>query len=615
MQVTMQMSSKHTDYYGLKLIASLGLLFLLLAYTSFYLMQNYYSKAFLEYSLSGKKVYFLESSTLKSMYKKNGMDYESYSKRVKYFKELCLKNGYESIGIDSDDLEDLQSNSKLIALDMMSLSKDEVDEIDSFVQNGGHLLFNFTSGFLDSSLVYRNEHLVKRITGLTLDEKFNTISYDKNSTGYLSTKLLSPLTTNLPKGQALGLTIYDPLPLFHTPKSLTADAYLTNWSQSNYMKMAKNVELKKEQSGLVWHGYKKRGKWIYFSFPSYSFIESEPAFYANMFKGMLSYLDKDVTPVIYPYIDASNIVFVSEDTEYKYKNLEQFYNVAQKHKFPVTAFCVAELAEKNSKLMEKVSKSKYVEIGSHSYTHKKIVGESNEVYKHETVDSRTLLKKISKQNIYGFRPPREEIDEKMITLLEDDGFKYILGAGENFLTPYYVDDILIIPRHGTDDYSYLINLDWNGTQILEEMKHQVHVITDLNGMYTMSTHTHLMTFASNINIVDNFFKYVKTQKELVPMNGEMIYGRVGTRKKLSVQSSQTAKKIIMTLKNDSDTEVQNVHYRLFVTPTIKLKDIESEIIGISTQLKKVSDEEYILIVKSIKPRAEMVLFVNYDKNN
>lgn len=614
MQKSILMSTQSKDYYGLKLLGSMILLLLLLAYTSFYLMQNYYSKSFLEFNLNGKKVYFLKSNTLKNMYEKNGMDYDLYRGRIDYFKELCLKNAYESVDIISSDLSDIDTNSKLIILDMMSLSTSEIEDIEKFVSNGGRVIFNFTSGFLDTELMYQKDNLVTKLTGLSLDNKVNTIKYDRNATSYVSTKLLSPLTQYLPEGHALELALYDPLPIFNTPKNLDADAYLTNWTQVNYLNIAKNKELTKEQSGLLWHGYKEKGKWIYFSFPSYSFIEVSPVQFAALFKGMLEYLDKDISLRAYPYIDAKNVVFISEDTEYKYENLQQFHDVAEKNHFPVTAFCVVNLAQKNDEMMRNVAKSEYLEIGSHSYTHEKIVGQDDDTYLKETVGSKKALYDLTKQEISGFRPPREEIDEKMIELLEDGGFNYILSAGENRLTPHYMGNIMIIPRHGTDDYSYLINLDWDAEKILKEMKHEVNVIADLNGMYTMSTHTHLMSFSSNINITDKFFQYVNKHKKFTPMNGKMLYKKIIQKSKISLESKTTLKKVILTVNNDNSEIVKDIHYEIYVDSGINVKNIESEIIGVKTELIKVNTNQYTLIIKEMKPKSQLVLFLNYEKN-
>ena len=70
----------------------------------------------------------------------------------------------------------------------------------------------------------------------------------------------------------------------------------------------------------------------------------------------------------------------------------------------------------------------------------------------------------------------------------------------------------------------------------------------------------------------------------------------------------------MTFTNDNAVEVKNLHYELFVNPHVTLKNIESEIIGIQTELIKISPSKYNLIIKSMKPRSQMVLFLNYAKN-
>lgn len=615
MSPILRVNSKKVDGYGVQLLISMMILIVVLTYSSFYLMQNYFAKSFLEFNLSGKKVYFLQSNTVKKMYEKNGMDYEAYRKRVEYFKNLCLKNSYKSLDVYSGDLAGLDKNSKLIALDMMSLSAKEINDIDKFVSRGGRIIFNYTSGFLDTRLRYQKKNLVTKITGLSLDKKINNITYDRNSTAFISTKLLSPITKYLPKGKTLDLALYDPLPIFDAPKNLDVDAYMTTWTQVNYMSLPKKGELTKAQSALVCHGYKKKGKWVYFSFPSYVFVEVSPSRFANLFKGMLEYLDKSIIALPYPYIDTKNIVFVSEDTEYKFENLQKFHDVAEKNHFPVTAFCVANLAQKHKEMMHEVGKSKYVEIGSHSYTHGKIVGKSDAVYEKETIGSKKALYALTKQEVYGFRPPREEIDDKMIKLLGQGGFNYILNKSESRLTPYFMDKIMIIPRHGTDDYSYLINLDWDSSKILKEMEHEVNVVADLNGIYTLSTHTHLMSFGSNINITDKFFQYINAHKRFKPMNGKMLYDRVSQKSKITLKTKVTMKKLLMTITNNNNVSIKNIHYEIDVDSAIKITDVGCEIVGVKTKLIKVNKNRYTLIVEKMKPLSQLLVFVNYEKNN
>ncbi len=614
MQISIHRATPKRDFYGLKLLLSFFILLILLAFTSLYLIQNYYSQSFFDMS-EKKPLYFLQSDTLVDMYEKNNMDYAEYQKRVQYLQNIAKENHYDIKSLYSDELENIQNNSIIVVLDMMSLSNKEIEQISSYVRNGGKILFNFTSGFLNGSLKYRKNNLVHSIAGLELNPQINTIKIDPQSSTFMSTRFASPVTKYLEKGEGLNFNVYDPLPIFQTKENLEADAYLTNWPQTNYIQISQNHQLNAQESALIWHGAYGKGQWVYFTFPTYVFIDSQQALYAKLFHGMLDYLKDMITVVPYPYIDAKNVVFVSEDTEYKYENLKQFHDVSLKHKFPVTAFCVAELAQKHATLMKEVAKSPYLEIGSHSYTHKKIVGENDTVYRRETIGSNELLHKLTGRQIMGFRAPREEVDTKLIHLLEDGGYKYILNKAENRLTSYFKDDLLVIPRHATDDYSYLINLDWSAQQILDNMIKELHTVVNLDAMYTLSTHTHLMTFGSNIKILDKFFDYVNKHKEMYPMNGEMIYKRIHQKQHLKFATKITQKKIIMTLFNNNDEDVNNIHYEIFVDPNITITNVESEIIGLQTKLTKISQNKYLLVIQSLKPKSQVTLFLNYDKND
>jgi len=615
LRASIQMATPTKDYYGLKILFSFIILLILLSFTSFYLIQNYYSKSFFNMS-TPEDLYFLDSNTLKAMYNKNNMDYTNHEKEIAYFQKLAQDQHYTIHTISADKLQNIPKDSFLIALDMMSLSKKEITDIEQFVNNGGKILFNFTSGFLDKSLNYRSDNLVHQITGFTLNPKINTIKIDSQSSTFLSTRLASPLTQNLPMGQAIDFNVYDPLPIFDVQKKIKPDAYLTTWAQTNYINISKKQELNAEESALIWHGTKGKGKWIYFTFPSYVFMQTPQHFYTELFKGMLSYLKNTISIVPYPYIDSKNIVFVSEDTEYKFENLKHFYDISLKHKFPVTAFCVAKLAKEHPLLMKEVASSPYLEIGSHSYSHAKIVGQSDAVYKKETLGSKKILEKLTGKKVIGFRAPREEIDEKLTQLLNIGGYKYTLYQTENRLTPFFNQNgVLIIPRHATDDYSYLIQLDWSSQQILDNMIKELNTVINLDGIYTLSVHTHLMAYGTNIQILDKFFHYVQSNPNMHAMNGKMIYKRINQRRYLKFSTKITAKKIIVTLVNNNKDSVKNLHYELFVDPTITLENVESEIVGLDVQLKKRADHQYLLLVKSLKPRSKITLFLNYVQNN
>jgi len=599
--------------YDIKFAGILILLIVPLAYMTLFALQNYQAIPLLQSWTEDKKVYLLTSPTLKKMYQLQGMDYDDYVTRIDAMSDLCEEYAYKVKEIDTMQLDTIPSNGIVLVLDMMALSKLEISKIDAFVSNGGKILFNFTSGFQDASFKYQEDNLVHRITGFTLNKKSNMVQIPKEYQVSLSTKLLSAVTQYLPKGKGLPLPLYDPLPVFET--HIQPDAYMTNWTQVNYPNIGKK-NLTDTQSGLIWHGFKEKGKWVYFSFPSYVFTENKLSEYQKLFHGMLSYLDKKATVQLYPYIDAKNAVFISEDTEYKFENFGKFNNLSKTHKFPMTAFCVAKLAQSHTSLMDAARKNPFLELGSHSYNHKKIVGQDSSVYEQETLGSKKVLEVYAKSPLLGFRPPREELDDTLLEYLDDAEYKYIFGAADNYLYPSFKDKLLIIPKHGSDDYQYLVNLDWNAKKILYTMKQEMKTVTNLNGIYTLSIHTHLLNNGKNSKILEKFVQYIqKKPTQFTPMNGKMIFNRVVRYHKMQLNTKFSENRIIMTIDNISKIPVKNLHYEITVDPNMQLNKVESEMFGLKTTLLKKSRTQYILTVDVIQPKSQIVLFLKYVQNS
>jgi hypothetical protein len=613
--MNLMLQSVRRDYYGVRLFVYLLILLLFLSFTVSHLVQHYFSNTFFASPFSKETVYFLSSDTLKEVYERNGMDYSGYQTRLETIEETCDSLGYSTESVDASELADLPTESILFALDMLALSDDEIADIEKFVHNGGRLLYNFTAGFIDGDTEYRGEKLITTISGLRLNQTYNSLSFNENTSGYVSTRMLSPLTGYLKEGRGLGLTLYDPLPIYTTPKELHPDAYLTNWPQNMYVNIDEKHYMAPENSGLIWHGYYGKGKWVYISFPSYLFVEAEKAYFDKLIHGILTYLGHTFVVRQYPYLDRENVIFVSEDTEFKFENLKQFNALSLKYNFPVTAFCVASLAEKNPQAMQDASQNPNLEIGSHSYSHQKIVGESPEVYKKETQGSKTVLAAFLKgtpKGVTGFRPPREELDSKMIALLKEAGFHYVMNQNENRLYPYNAEGMMIIPRHGTDDYTYLINLDWDTQSILDQMILESRLTVSLDGIYTLSTHTHLMTFGSNIGILDRFFAYVLSQPDMHPLNGEELYKRLRLLENISYSYDTTQKNIVLKVQNKNSEAVKDYTLRLYVPPQYSITSAMGEMSSLNVAVKKVRDNEFALRIDSLPPQSQNVVFINYE---
>ena len=576
-----------------------------LALTTFQLKQNFNANNLIILSENTKRIYLYEPPYLKSTFEILEIDYEAYKKRDKQFLISTEKMGLEITPITS--LGDLKKESTLIFFDAIALSQNDKVKIEQHLTDGGALLFNSSAGFRDEFAKYQGDAFVHKITGLSLSAEYGYLTFPE---GLMATpKLLSPLTTGLKNGPLLEIITYDPLPMFTMPKGRTADVYMTNHPQAAYPKVG-DKQLNKSLSGLVWSGTYGKGKWAYTSLPLYSLYESlqSKKELLSLYQGMINYLDQDVVVRAYPYLDAKSVSFVSEDTEYRYESVGQFAKLSLDYKVPTTIFCVAELAHENKELMNEVIQNPYLEVGSHSYTHKAIVGTDPKNYLNESQGSKKLLEKLTGRKISGFRPPREEIDTLLMTNLKEGGFDYILNLNEARLYPYFQNNIMIIPRHGTDDYSYLVNLDWTPQEIADNMIKESKFYQDLNGIYTMSTHTHLMNFSTNISILEQYYRYITNAQDMVSMNGEMIYARIKALQniRISSETDSTTKHTNIKVTNQNDAEVKNYTFRLYSMPKT-ISEVTALDPKVQTRLKKVQEGVYDVTISAMQPDTQTLL--------
>ncbi len=161
----------------------------------------------------------------------------------------------------------------------------------------------------------------------------------------------------------------------------------------------------------------------------------------------------------------------------------------------------------------------------------------------------------------------------MIKNLSQGGFKYILGKTQKHLYPRVDEiekDLLIIPRHGTDDYSYLINLDWDQNNILNQIKKETEFVTALDGIYTLSVHTHLFAYGSNIKIVEDYFKYLKKHPNLTPLDGKTITQKVQENRDIHLEYFIKNGKITITIENRGRHMIKNFYARVFKNPNLEV---------------------------------------------
>jgi peptidoglycan/xylan/chitin deacetylase (PgdA/CDA1 family) len=574
---------KQIDNYGKNMVLASLVLFVILLSIFYKLQQNGQNEPMIYNALApvgeSRKIYLLRSTTTAYVHHQNSSNKSNYKVKLDRLKSyIKTATSYKAEFIDEDDLDTLTSDDILIVSDAIALKDETKDSIKNFLTNGGNLFFNFTTGFSDESGNFIGANFVEDITKLKISTDRSYLYFKE---GLNLTQRLVSVLDNRDDGVLLDAAVYDNIPIFITPKEIRADIYMTNYAQTNPpMDKNQNNSLSLDEAGCAWHGYYGKGKWFYSNLPSYIFYDSKKENYKSIMNSIINYLANDVVIEKFPYIDKERVVFISEDTEYKFENFKKFSNLAKKYQIPVTAFIVSGIAQKeeNKEMVKRISRNHYVEFASHSHSHKKIVGMDEEYIKKETADTKIAIDRVSSHPITGFRPPREELDDMMKLYLSSGDFRYVLGASQEYLYPRYdekQDNLLLIPRHGTDDYSYLINLDWGQDQIVEQMIKETNFVTNLDALYTLSIHTHLFAFKSNIKIVEKYFKYLKKHREFTPLDGRTIAKKVKQSKNIELSYEKSDDTVILTIINNNNRGIKDLHCKLFKNPNMKIVSLRS----------------------------------------
>jgi len=561
---------------------------------------------FLFFTKKPSNVYILLSEENEVYLNKINLSIDAYEDKIKQIQKKFSSIGINTKIIDENDIPTLTNNDILIAFDIYSVSKKTIQEIEKFLNRGGNFIFNYHFGYFLNNRFVKAKN-IENITGL----KYFTESKSKSSSNFYIPKILSPLLLGS-NGRRHDLVLYsnDTLPLFKS--EYTPDAILTNWEITS-TPILENKMLDIKQSGIIWHGFYAKGKWFYFSFPSYVLLDMPNELFKKYFKNIIHYLN-GITIAKYPFLDAKNAVFISEDTEYKYTNMYNFALAAKKHNIPATLFCVAKLALKHPDITKTASELPNIEIGSHSYTHTKIQGEPKEKIIKEIVGSKKVLEKIINKKIYGFRPPREEIDTVMENILIKSGYEYVMEKTKPYLLPGFEHKKLItIPRHGTDDYIYLMNLNWNKEKILQKIIQETKMLTALNSIYTLSVHTHLLSYKSNLDVSKKYFEFLTKNKNIRPFKGIEIAKRAKWKKNISISLQSLHGKIFIYIKNKNNLDINDFSFRIF-WPNAEKIDISPEMSNIKIKIIENNTGRKYTDVKIYKLKAKSTISLILDEN-
>ncbi len=609
--------------YGVKAGILIILLLLSSSFVVYHIIDNYvpYHNLIAIGKGGSKKIYFLKSNQTIEKLGSYGISELGYLDRLKSIEKIFTEKSFIVKYIKESDLSDLPADSILFALDTVSLDDKSVSDIKYYVSKGGFLVFNYHFAY-NSEDKFRGNKVIQEIAGLQHPEFVNHI--EANGL-YLSPKLLSPITkTASHLATRIGLYSADPLPIFVSDRGAIPDLFLSNWDLNSSPIIGSETEqqytLKPKEAGVVWHGSYKKGNWVYFSTPSYSLFsakESKP-FFDALLNDIVAFSNQPATIMGYPFLDAKKVAFISEDTEYQYSYFKNFINAAETYKIPVTAFCVSNLAEKEEyhSLMNKAGMSPYIEVGSHSHTHKKIIETSLDNIRQEVVGSKAILDKLAGTEIIGFRAPREELNDEMIQMLSDSGYQYVLDKNMGYAYPRIEHQgLYTIPRTATDDYQFLINLEWDPDEIVKRMISETEYIGAADGLYSLSVHTHLMSYKGNIKILEKYFKYLSEHPEITALSGQSLIEQVKIKANIRYEVTKTNKNFLIDVINGNSDTVEKVVFRVFWKNSVVIKKIQAEIIGAKvTHINNPEERFTDITIFNLKPSSSLKLIATYNKD-
>ncbi|MGB0465995.1 MAG: polysaccharide deacetylase family protein [Pontibacterium sp.] len=566
-----------------------------------------------------QELVFLKSDHTIKKLNSFGLSEQNYLTRLQKFSDTYRKKGYRTRYIEESELPTLPSDTVLFALDTINLTDQALQDIQRFVRNGGFLMFNYHFAY-HAGETYRNNAAIQEITGLKHPDGLSHVK--SNQLLYVTPRILSPLSGDVyPKGARMGLELYDALPVF-VSDNLEPDAIATNWAVTSPMTVtadnSEETNLSYKEAGVLWHGRYGRGNWVYSNLPSYSLFSSTDARdnLEQLLAGIAGHAVSPLTLTAYPYLNASQPVFISEDTEYKFESFRGFIDAANRYKVPVTAFLVASLAEQHQDLVGEADQSPYIELASHSYSHKKILGTGADNVHKETAGSKAVIESLAQAKVVtGFRPPREELDKLMLQQLAGADYSYILEKHKNFQYPTIENSavpLYSIPRNATDDYQYLVNLDWDTDAIYRRMVSETNLISSIDGIYSLSIHTHLMAYKKNIQIIEKYFRYLNQHPELTPMTGSDLIRKVQQTGKLKYNVATTQKNFLIKVNNGNASVIDSVKFRAYWPAGKRLRTVKAEIIG--SKIEYIHNEKLghtDITLFNLKPKSTLSLIAEY----
>lgn len=508
-------------------------------------------------------VYILDSKITRTHFEKLGLNKKIHTGNLARFANFFDKMHYRHTRIDGNQISKLPINSILLVLDSVALSTEDINDIIFFVNRGGSLLFNHMAGFYNTKGAWRGDAFVNAITGLKYNpETSKTVDYKGH---FLTARILSPLTEYFNQAKRLSLIAYQEIPFFRNQTPNEPDMILTNWSRTKTPEDRNNIEIPLVDSGVLWHDNKNNGRWVYFNLPSniFNLKDHQAKDFEQLLQGMVDFLSLPAQGRLLPYLDMDSATVIFANVEQQYENLNNLIDLAGKYNVPMSTYHLAKMAQQQPKIIQRSQLSPLIEVGSHSFTLGAIIEQPKTVLKHEIANSKAVLESPLKP-VLGFRPPRQEFDIEMVQVIKDAGYDYIFaGVGDTLYPKMLNEELIQLPKLGSDDYEFFINKKMSPGRILHTAIKEENIARVLNGAYTLGVHTHIMLQPDRIYILDAILQKITADPKINIITAEDLARRVRKVRQIDTRLVSNNNSHEITLTNNNSTGVRHLVYRLY----------------------------------------------------
>ncbi len=477
-----------------------------------------------------------------------------------------------------NDLSSLaEVNSKtLIVADAEKLSRSQLSEIYSLLRQGYRII---VTGWIakDAS---RNRREMQQLLGV-----HQVVSLPKEKSYFVTAGERSRFNAGVLPGARIDLGTLEEVPAVQVSKQqiMPGSWYWSEWRLRPQDRVSTALVSRAIHSGhLVWLGFHPE-----LIQPDYDSQHAARALFSSLAEFLLDQATVELAPWPSPYQSAA---LLAMDTEDRFGNAEDVYQLSQKANVPLTYFILGKDAETFPELVSKLSTGG--EIASHSYLHDSYEESPRDVQESRLKKVRAHLTEMGYANSIGFRPPYEAYNNHTIPALVKNGFKYMAGDTElasmaiRTVTLSDTSKFYLIPRSFIDDYELFENLEAKSEkEIMALVQPEIDLAHHNHGLYYFSFHTQMIAIPKHLKVLEKIMQEV-SRDDVWTATGQDIVEWWQLRSNIKVETNYQHDMVSIDVVNIGDKQIPP--FRLFIhtlpKTSLKIKENSSTV-----ELKKFSE--------------------------